>query len=260
MMSENELNALVRRFVYSDMSQRVSALVNELRHHRFQVLTWNPGVEHVGEVATVEQLPNVGPPSSRNAYWPFHFKWGDRIRWFDIPFTGKQTEWNGFFTPASTYRPTDTLKNAMWCEYRADPEGPLVPVNHRLGTIGNKQKEHETLLDEGVEVLLNFYQPEGESLSISRQYSRAFISSIRMPGQDVVHFSTLDQQLVFLRGLATESGPDASKGKVSGENQHHQLVLKKLKAHCYSVKQEHGPFAGKFAFETYKLVARELSA
>ena len=255
MVDDTELRALVKRFISKDARLRVDRMVTGLRADRKR-LKWDLSCPKYGTVSHPNELPDVNPPYQHSANWTvFHYKQGEVYNWLDLPLLG---DWSGYFNVFCTYKRTHLLDHALWCEYAADPYGPLVPEGVVLEIIDRKRDDHEFLLSEGFHCEMAFFRDPKEVVGIDRQYSAAFIRSFAFPDQEPVKFDTLDAQIQYINGLATKSGPDLKH--VSRETSDHSFFLRKLKAQCYAMKEEKGPSAMRTAFEIYKSVAKYLES
>lgn len=257
MVEDPELRAVVRQFILEDARQRVDRMVVGIRESIAEAKYHVTPRRKFGVVDSVDELPDPSPSHAKRQWTPLHVEWEGKVEWFDIPLHG-DSEWSGFSKVYCTYRKTPYLLHQLWVELSKDPDGPQVPAGYSLEPIGNKQSTHERLTGAGVECQLAYFKPVTESVGLARQYSLAFIQSIRLPGRELVKFDTLDAQIRFLNAITLESGPDP-KRQVGRGNSEDLQFLRKLKARCYATKEENGPFAAKFAFDTYKEVAKYLN-
>lgn len=252
---DDELLTLIQRTIHADARQRVDRILTSVRSYEDPQVARDDFPTH-GVCRTVEEVPSFRRSHLLDGK-PYWFQYGGKVHWWRVPGDGHRNSAPWLITDANSYHVTPYLQYILWEEYAKDPIGPRVPSGYSLEPIGNKQRDHESLLRAGCVCEYRYYNRLGEVVSVARAYSLGFIDKFSLPGGEVVSFDTLDEQSRFLRSLASRSEPD--RPMISRGDKEHHNFLASLKAQCLAIRDQSGPSHSRAAFEIYKTTAKYLT-
>lgn len=247
-----------------DARHRVSKLVDLFRMYMRRGAPFErfSDAPHYGIVSSTRELPcfKVSPHGSEASgleLLPLHYVDGGKVFYFPDSSPGLEhyTKSSLFLKPGNTYLPSLMLMRALWDKLQQDETRLPEILGQELVYADNLDAELQALRSAKFHVRMASYTQVGTPVSTGRINATGFVAEFGFPGEEPQVINTLEVEASLIRQIEEGQSNDGDAVLVDAEETE---FLRRLKERCYLIQKEHGPFAAKYAWETYKSTKRFL--
>lgn len=256
---------VAHQLLLRDARHRVAKCVEAFKRHSSPgcMLDRFSNYPRFGVVRSVEELPLLKLDPHQHEYHgigntPLHYVDGDRVYYFPDRNPDGVTDFKAshlFQRAGVTYLPSTMLMRAIWHEAQKEEAKFPEILGMELVYADDIEQELSLLKSRGFHVRMAGYTPSDSVLGLSRLRATGFIAEFGFPGEEPSIVNTLEVSASLIQKI---EGWEPISGDGNVVDIEDRKFLNGLKEMCYRIQKEHGSFAAKYAWETYKVTARYL--